>query len=97
MRVSRPRDRHAPLPSGRHRAALCHHAAPLARAFFRQSRGSASIGLFRHVHPHVGVLSLLLRGGVCRTLSRRRATDIHETALPPRPDFRADRPPRVTI
>ncbi len=57
--------------------------AEVAREFLRAPRGGAPARLSGQLHPHVGVLPLLLRGRVPRAADRRRADAADEAALSP--------------
>ena len=60
---------------GRDRAALRRDTAPLAAELPRRDRGGARARLRRAVRAHLGLLSLLLRGGVPDESAARRPAD----------------------
>ena len=82
LSVAGTRDRSSSLPPGRHHASLCQDPGTVAAAIPRKRGSSAAIGVLRGVHPHLGVLLLLLRGGLPRTGHRRRADLADQTGVP---------------
>jgi cyclopropane-fatty-acyl-phospholipid synthase len=74
-----PRRRFEDLPHGGHRTALRAHAAPMAGTVPRPPVGGPGPGLSREFHPHVGVLSVLLRRRLRGAALGRRADVVDET------------------
>jgi cyclopropane-fatty-acyl-phospholipid synthase len=72
-RLDRTCQRYARVPPRRHRPALRADPARVATQPARQPAGDPRAGLRRRLHPHVGVLLLLLRGRLHRARDRRRA------------------------
>jgi hypothetical protein len=81
----RPGHRPAPVPPGGHHPALRHDPPALAREFLPQPRAGQGAGIPGHLHPHVGVLFVLLRGGLCRALPGGRADALHQAHVPQGP------------